>query len=279
MPIRILVVDDSGFFCQQLTTILNDDAEMKVVGTASNGKEAILKVKALKPDVVTMDVEMPVMDGITAVKQIMQEYPVPVLMLSSLTYEGARLTLDALAAGAIDFQLKSYESLSAANSRTAASLREKVKAVAAVRIPRRTNSASTLAIKKSRPESHLPGRHRSDDSVRMASSTTVAQDNLNRNQHKYKVLIIGSSTGGPVVVQQILTGLPANFPVPIVVIQHMPSTFTGAFASRLNGLCQISVREAEDNMTLTPGTAFIAPGGKQIYFETKGSQPRSEYVT
>ncbi len=258
MPIRILVVDDSGFFCQQLTSILNNDTDMKVVGIASNGQDAIEKVKTLSPDVVTMDVEMPVMDGITAVKHIMDEFPVPVLMLSSLTYEGAKLTLDALAAGAVDFQLKSYESLSAANSASARSLREKVKAVAAARIPGRKISGLVSIRQPSRPtvETGL---------VNVARRSTQRHGN-------YKVLIIGSSTGGPVVVQKILSGLPATFPLPIIVIQHMPSSFTGAFASRLNGICQLSVLEAEDNSPLLPGTALIAPGGKQIYFEKNGSQ-------
>ncbi|HFB64265.1 MAG TPA: chemotaxis response regulator protein-glutamate methylesterase [Aeromonadales bacterium] len=258
MPIRILVVDDSGFFCQQLTSILNNDTDMKVVGIASNGQDAIEKVKTLSPDVVTMDVEMPVMDGITAVKHIMDEFPVPVLMLSSLTYEGAKLTLDALAAGAVDFQLKSYESLSAANSASARSLREKVKAVAAARIPGRKISGLVSIRQPSRPTVE-PGL------VNVARRSTQRHSN-------YKVLLIGSSTGGPVVVQKILSGLPATFPLPIIVIQHMPSSFTGAFASRLNGICQLSVLEAEDNSPLLPGTALIAPGGKQIYFEKNGSQ-------
>lgn len=271
MPIRILVVDDSGFFCQQLTSILNNDADMKVVGIASNGQEAIQKAKTLKPDVITMDVEMPVMDGITAVKQIMDIYPVPILMLSSLTYEGAKLTLDALAAGAVDFQLKSYESLSAANSASARSLREKVKAVAASRIPRRVTDKDT----NSRGPASLPSLKRAsaEDLQRaVGKSPEVDSKIIQRRRGSYKVLVIGSSTGGPVIVQKILSGLPANFPIPIVVIQHMPSTFTGAFATRLNGICQLSVEEAEDNSRLLPGMALIAPGGKQIYFEKNGTR-------
>jgi len=247
MPIKILVVDDSSFFCQQLTQILNSDPELKVIGIASNGKEAISKARELKPDVITMDIEMPVMDGITALKEIMKTDPVPVLMISSLTYEGAKLTLDAMEAGAVDFLLKSYESLSNDSANNTQGLREKVKAVA-----------------------------RSNKKVSVSPVTTPAKSSfikpstaVSSSPKKHQILILGASTGGPVVVQKILTALPPNFPVPVVVVQHMPATFTGAFASRLNGLCQLRVEEATDQATLEPGKILIAPGGKQFYFEKR----------
>lgn len=265
--IKVLVVDDSSFFCQQLRQIIDSDPEMKVIGIAGNGKDAIEKVKSLKPDVVTMDVEMPVMDGITAVKIMMKEAPIPVLMLSSLTYEGAKLTLDALAAGATDFLLKSYESLSASQSGSSKQLIEKLKAIANANV---SNAKSRPVANKPIPKPAIkPQTPVTRPSYSATSSGSVS------GTKKRKLLVIGSSTGGPVVVQKILSNLPRNFPIPIVIVQHMPSTFTGAFASRLNGLCQIEVKEATDRMTLSPGTALIAPGGKQIYFEKMGS---SAYV-
>ncbi len=255
MSIKVLIVDDSSFFCQQLTQILNADPGLKVVGIANNGKDAIEKARQLKPDVITMDIEMPVMDGITALKQIMASDPVPVLMISSLTYEGAKLTLDALSAGAVDFLLKSYESLSDNNPASTTGLREKVKAVA------RSSMKATGVVHKANPPL----------SIRQPAASTIAAVGAARSrvQAEFKILVIGASTGGPVAVQKILTSLPANFPVPVVIVQHMPATFTGAFANRLNGLCQIKVEEAIDEMHLEPGKAFIAPGGKQCFFETR----------
>ncbi len=266
MPIKVLVVDDSSFFCQQLTQILNADPELKVIGVANTGKDAIEKSRLLKPDVITMDIEMPVMDGITALKHIMKSAPVPVLMISSLTYEGAKLTLDALDAGAVDFLLKSYESLSDDSSSSTHGLREKVKAVA------RKNSFKSAAKPIATPPKTSPfGRAQDTASTPTRAPTLSTRRVDNSAAKKHKLLIIGASTGGPVAVQKIITSLPANFPVPVVVVQHMPATFTGAFANRLNGLCQVKVEEAADQAVLEAGKVLIAPGGKQFYFEKRAA--------
>ncbi len=288
MLIRILVVDDSSFFCQQLTQILNSDPSLKVVGIASNGREAIEKVSKIKPDIVTMDVEMPVMDGITAVKHIMSSTPVPILMLSSLTYEGAKLTLDALDAGAIDFHLKSYESLSATNTDSVKKLIEKVKTVAKSR-PSSERLPSSRSVSPTKEKQPVPttGTGQQPPPTGRLSPQTSAQPYSTPTGHppkrvvtrpsvgsrkKYKMLLIGASTGGPVAVQKVLNHLPANFPIPILVIQHMPATFTGAFAARLNSLCKLKVAEAADGAKLQRGSALIAPGGKQIYFDVNSNQ-------
>jgi len=290
MPIRVLVVDDSTFFCQQLIHILNSDPALKVIGVAQNGREAIQKIEQLKPDVVTMDVEMPVMDGITAVKQIMKTTPVPVLMLSSLTFEGAKLTLDALDAGAVDFHLKSYESLNAKNTASSRLLIEKIKTVAGARAQSFASHSTSAPLVtppyqtpsySERTQSANPCRqNRSIESKDNRSDrASIRPENprprppsprATRISGAYKILIIGASTGGPVVVQKILQNLPQNFPIPILVVQHMPATFTGAFASRLNGLSPLNVSEARDGQSLKAGDALIAPGGKQIYFEVVG---------
>ncbi len=301
MPVRVLVVDDSSFFCRRVTEILGADSEIKVIGVANTGAEAVKKAGELKPDVITMDVEMPVMDGISATRQIMQQSKdIGIVMLSSLTYEGARATLDALAAGAADFVLKSYEDVQGNQSGTAKLLREKVRAIGE-QIARRRGGFSPPAgptvgtagagaapqVAPSTPPSSLtrtaaatttttarpatPASAFSRPQPAPAPAQPAAAPVTRRN---YKLVAIGSSTGGPVALQHVLQPLPKNFPAPIVIAQHMPGTFTPAFAQRLNGLCQIEVREARDGDLLQPGLALLAPGGKQMTVEGNGSQMR-----
>ncbi|MFQ3282878.1 protein-glutamate methylesterase/protein-glutamine glutaminase, partial [Reinekea sp.] len=201
----------------------------------------------LKPDIITMDYEMPLMDGITSVRHIMNECPTPILMFSSLTLQGARVTLDALEAGAVDFLPKSYEKVSGSNS----SLRQIL-----------VNKILTLARPVAKANARVP-------------STVEAPSASSRSKKKiyvqsFDLVMIGTSTGGPVALQKVLTQIPANFPAPILLIQHMPGTFTGAFAERLNGQCKISVKEAHDGDLLKPGTAYLAPGGQQMILSQKG---------
>lgn len=286
MVVKVLVVDDSGFFRRRVTEILSSDPNIKVVGTATNGKEAIDLALSLKPDVITMDYEMPMMDGITAVRHIMQRSPTPVLMFSSLTHEGARVTLDALDAGAVDFLPKNFEDISRNPDKVKQLLCEKVHSIA--RSNRRMGSFSTPAPSpasaptpavsapavSSRSTSAAPAPTRS-----LAPRATPAP--AERSAHAalspapkrkaYKLVAIGTSTGGPVALQRVLTQLPANFPAPIVLIQHMPAAFTKAFAERLDKLCQISVKEAEDGDILRPGLALLAPGGKQMMVDGRGA--------
>ncbi len=252
MPITVLVVDDSQFFCRRVCSILSSAAGIKVVGVANNGKEAIDKARQLQPDVVTLDVEMPVMDGITALKQIVKVSQAKVLMLSSLTYDNAKITLDALDAGATDFLLKSYESISNDGDGLASLLHSKIRELGGVTLAPKAIRASTT---KPKP---FP---------------TYKAKNIQANK-KIDLLMIGASTGGPVALQKVLVPLPANFPCPITITQHMPGTFTGAFAARLNGLCQLEVHEAEDGMTLQAGHVYIAPGGKQMIFEGRPPSAR-----
>jgi len=284
MVVKVLVVDDSGFFRRRVTEILSSDPNIKVVGTATNGKEAIDLALSLKPDVITMDYEMPMMDGITAVRHIMQRSPTPVLMFSSLTHEGARVTLDALDAGAVDFLPKNFEDISRNPDKVKQLLCEKVHSIA--RSNRRMGSFSTPAPASApTPTVSAPAV-----STRSTSPTPAPTRSLppratpapaERNAHAalspapkrkaYKLVAIGTSTGGPVALQRVLTQLPANFPAPIVLIQHMPAAFTKAFAERLDKLCQISVKEAEDGDILRPGLALLAPGGKQMMVDGRGA--------
>ncbi|MFC3853336.1 chemotaxis response regulator protein-glutamate methylesterase [Salinispirillum marinum] len=252
MPISVLVVDDSSFFRQQIITILRGNAEITVVGTASHGREAVDKALQLKPDVITMDYEMPVMDGISAVREIMAKQPTAILMLSSLTTAGARVTLDALDAGALDYLPKFRESITQ-NEQLKKQLVDKIIAVARQRKAHSTPSTAHI----SRPTTS------SAPVERKTSRITLPR--------KPELIMIGTSTGGPVALQRVLTQLPGNIRVPILLIQHMPEAFTGPFAERLDRQCQIRVAEAKDGSVLEPGLALLAPGGKQMMLSSRNS--------
>ena len=283
MAIKVLVVDDSGFFQKRISEILKPETAIQIVGFANNGREAIEKAQSLNPDVITMDYEMPVMDGLTALRNIMQVKPTPVLMFSSLTYDGARVTLDALDAGAVDFLPKNFEDLQRGGAKIRSLLSDKIKNVA--KNYNRSAATASLVSQTAKPSTH------STSGVAQASAKTVAKKpNINKptvgsrpaaqqtqpvnasvNQNTrlsgIELILIGTSTGGPVALQNVLTALPGNFPKPILLIQHMPASFTGAFADRLNSLCKIEVKLAADGDILKPGVAFLAPGGQQMMVE------------
>ncbi|AEV61613.1 chemotaxis protein CheY [Pseudomonas ogarae] len=281
MVVKVLVVDDSGFFRRRVSEILSADTSIQVVGTATNGKEAIDQALALKPDVITMDYEMPMMDGITAVRHIMQRCPTPVLMFSSLTHEGARVTLDALDAGAVDFLPKNFEDISRNPDKVRQLLCEKVHSIS--RSNRRVGAYSApapapVAAPSPAPSptptassSFNPAPVRSAPAPAPARQAPASASSPAPKRKAYKLVAIGTSTGGPVALQRVLTQLPANFPAPIVLIQHMPAAFTKAFAERLDKLCNISVKEAEDGDILRPGLALLAPGGKQMMIDGRGA--------
>lgn len=252
MPVTVLVVDDSAFFRQRVTGILNSDPRINVVGTAENGQVAISQALALKPDVITMDYEMPVMNGIAALAEIMRQQPTPVLMFSSLTHEGARITLEALDAGAVDFLPKSYEQMNPGKGGLENVLIERVLAVAKTRLGR----------------GHL-GRFSQHHGVSAPSAASPSRLKTTKLADKVSLVVFGTSTGGPVAIQKIMTQLPVNFPVPILIVQHMPKAFTGPFAERLNQQCKIEVREAADGDLLKPGVALLAPGGQQMLVDAR----------
>ncbi|WP_226489082.1 chemotaxis response regulator protein-glutamate methylesterase [Pseudomonas sp. B20] len=285
MAVKVLVVDDSGFFRRRVTEILSSDPNIVVVGTATNGKEAIEQALALKPDVITMDYEMPMMDGITAVRHIMQRIPTPVLMFSSLTHEGARVTLDALDAGAVDFLPKNFEDISRNPQKVKQLLCEKINSIS--RSNRRSSgfgsasaasaapASSTLSSRASAPAPAparaVPSRTATPAAAPAHHAPAHPTTSGTAKRKAYKLVAIGTSTGGPVALQRVLTQLPANFPAPLVLIQHMPAAFTKAFAERLDKLCKISVKEAEDGDVLRPGLALLAPGGKQMMVDGRGT--------
>ncbi len=247
--IKVLVVDDSAFMRKAISTMLGKDPKIKVIGTARDGQEGLDMVRKLDPDVVTMDIEMPKMDGLTALRHIMMESPRPVLMVSSLTTEGAEATLKAMELGAVDFIPKQLSKVSLDIIKIEKDLIARVKVVAARKmrhVMARPSAPKAAAVRKTfvRPS----GRPLRD------------------------VVVIGVSTGGPPVVQKILSSLPADFPASIVIAQHMPAAFTGPFAKRLDGVSKISVKEAEPGDVLKAGHAFIAPGGRHVVLDQKISR-------
>jgi len=273
MAYKVLVVDDSSFFRRRVTDILNNDPKLTVIDVAVNGIDAVEKAKTLKPDVITMDIEMPLLNGIEAVKQIMASSPTAILMFSSLTHQGAKSTLEALDAGALDFLPKKFNEIAKTTEDAGSLLRQRVLQLARkrsvnIRKPLSNNSTD----KRVSTSTSQPVKR--NVAVASSSARPVVTDNktnpvlsqaLKRSSgKKYKLLAIGTSTGGPVALQKILTQLPSDFPLPIILVQHMPATFTSAFANRLNTLCKITVKEASDGDVLKPGCAYLAPGGRQM---------------
>jgi two-component system chemotaxis response regulator CheB len=246
-PIKVLIVDDSAFMRKALSSMLESDHEIKVVGTARDGMEGVEKVSQLKPDIVTLDIEMPRMNGLEALKVIMEKMPLPVLMVSSLTEDGAKATLDALALGAIDFIPKNLQDLSLNIVKIRDHLLEKIKTIA--RKKHKFKTPSEIHQRVITPL-HIP-----------KSSGQITK--------KANIVAIGTSTGGPKALQEVLPLLPEDFPVGGVIVQHMPPSFIGPFAQRLNQLSQVEVKEATTEDVIKPGLFLIAPGGYHMHVARK----------
>ncbi|MDR2745061.1 MAG: chemotaxis response regulator protein-glutamate methylesterase [Desulfovibrio sp.] len=254
--IRVLVVDDSTFMRTSLVSLLEEDPEIKVVGTAVDGQDALKKAAALDPDVMTLDVEMPRLDGLATLQELMKTNPLPVLMASALTESGAHSTFKALEYGALDFIPKTMS-----NDRNAfgRELRYKVKAIS------RKKSLVRLRFQRLKLQYGSSVLH----SAPAAQTGTL----LSPCKGPRDLVVIGVSTGGPPVVQKILSVLPGDLPACILIAQHMPATFTGPFAKRLDGLCKLSVSEASDGDKYKKGHAYVCPGGRHIGVRMRGPIP------
>ncbi len=264
MAVKGLIVDDSGFFRRRVSDMLKSDSRFDVVGLAVDGHDAIEKTKKLKPDVITMDIEMPVMDGITAVKKIMEKTPVPILMFSSLTREGAQATFDAMEAGAIDYLPKNFEEISKNSDEVARLLRSRVWNIGVRGLPGTK--------KVSKPAASVISRHTpTKKSIKQTVTTAVSRAGA-MGTHRNKLIVIGASTGGPVALQKVIEHLSKSYPLPVLMVQHMPGSFTGAFAERLNGICDVEVREAKNGDELKPGLVLLAPGGMQSLVQCRGGK-------
>lgn len=275
--IRILVVDDSPFMRKSLQKMLEEAPDLRVIATARDGIDALEKIQEHKPDIVTLDIEMPRMDGLTCLKKIMADHPMPVLMVSSLTQEGAQATLDALSLGALDFIPKESGFASLSILQIQQDLQEKVRRLATSPRFHRPASAQSAAPAPTLTPSPTPAPAQAPvpatrpAAPRATSSPTAAPLGLGvASSPQAELLIIGSSTGGPKALQDILPALPASLPVPCLIVQHMPSTFTKPFAERLDGLCQVHVKEAEQGEHLKAGTVYIAPGGIHMTYGARG---------
>ena len=252
--IKVLIVDDSAFMRKILTDVFAAEADFHVIDTARNGRDAIDKIKKLKPDIVTMDVEMPVLDGIKALEAVMAECPLPVVMLSSLTHAGAEATLQALEAGAVDFIAKSSGPIS-----NVAGIRQEIidKCRAAARVDvRRLSPAKAPRV------SSLPPAPAAVPPPALAVLPTASE----------RIVAIGTSTGGPRALQEIITRLPGSLNCGVVIVQHMPPGFTKSLADRLNSLSALTVKEAEPNDVIRPGLVLIAPGDYHLTLARSGTQ-------
>jgi len=253
--IRVLVVDDSAFMRVAIRKMMEEDPGIEVVDVARNGQEALEKIRLLKPDLVTMDIEMPVMTGLEALEQIMKEMPLPVIMISSLTEEGAQATFKALELGAVDFIPKggkSYINLDIV--KISEQLRQKVRAIVSRnRLQRLAGKPVVKRLRATRP---------------MAPPPTVLE--ASRKKRQANLVTIGISTGGPLALNHMLPQLPADFSSSIMVVQHMPPAFTGPFAHRLNSICRVNVKEAEHGDIVQPGWVYVAKGGYHMVMKRDG---------
>ena len=269
-----MVVDDSAFFRKRLVAMLEKDGRIDVVAQAENGAQAVTLNSTRRPAVVIMDVNMPVMDGITAVREIMSKRPTAIIMFSALTREGARESLDAIEAGALDFMPKNLEQ--GAQASVAKTLCDRVVALAAnppararptVRAraggrhvglePARVRAVPVTGSAAQSTHPHIASARTGDSNVALPSGT--------------RLVLIGASTGGPVALQSVVAALPANYPCPVVIAQHMPDRFTAEFAKRLDATAAVHVVEAADGEELKAGTVYICRGGQQTELRRGGS--------
>ncbi|MEK5391967.1 chemotaxis response regulator protein-glutamate methylesterase [Margalitia sp. FSL K6-0131] len=255
--IKVLVVDDSAFMRKLITDILESDQNIEVVGTSRNGLDAIEKVKKLRPNVITLDIEMPIMDGIQALQNIMNDNPTPIIMLSSTTKLGAENTILAMHYGAIDFVTKPSGSISLDLEKVKDDLIQKVKSASKANIQNLRYPPETKQLL-------VPERPQASFKVEIRKMSKWSQG---RN----KLICIGISTGGPRALQKLLAGFPENLEAPILIVQHMPAGFTKSLANRLNTLSKIHVKEAEEGEVIQKGTAYIAPGDFHLQVKQLGT--------
>ncbi|HEX7853498.1 MAG TPA: chemotaxis response regulator protein-glutamate methylesterase [Sphingobium sp.] len=252
---RVLVIDDSASVRQTMKAILEEDPELEVIATAADPFAAARYIQDQLPDVITLDVEMPRMDGITFLRKLMQQCPIPVVMCSSLTEEGSETLLQAMEAGAVDVILKPRVGVADHLAEARMMIRETVKGAAKARVRGR----------KPAPRPVEPQKKLTADAV-LPPPTGKAMSRTTE-----MVVCIGASTGGTEALREVLEALPANSPG-IVIVQHMPENFTRAFAKRLDSLCEVSVKEAEDGDTVMRGHVLIAPGGRHTLLERQGAR-------
>ena len=281
--IRVLIADDSAFMRKVLSDLFNSQSDFQVVGTAVNGQDAIEKVKRFQPDVLTLDVIMPVMDGLNALAVIMEQCPLPVVMVSSTTQKGTNETIRALALGAVDFVSKAGGAISKIDT-----IKDEILAkcrLAAKTHARKSFAASKPLVYSPKPTTIEPTTRRIEvkrrtglvlgqkPTINRVPSTTAPVKKIIPGTGK-KLVVIGTSTGGPQALQTVITRLPKNLPCGVVVVQHMPAGFTKSLAERLNSISEIAVKEAEHDEIIRPGQVYIAPGDYHLRIAPAGGERR-----
>ncbi|WP_077211540.1 protein-glutamate methylesterase/protein-glutamine glutaminase [Bacillus dakarensis] len=255
--IKVLIVDDSAFMRKLLHDFLSENQSIEVIGTARNGEDAIKKIQELKPDVVTMDIEMPILNGLEALRYIMRTTPLPIVMLSSTTQNGAENTILACSYGAVDFVAKPSGAISLDLHKIKEELIQKVISASKVKmhqlmINNYAKSTTNVTANYSKIERERP-------------------IDVTGNSSAKKIVCIGTSTGGPRALQQVIGKLPKDFNAPVLVVQHMPAGFTKSLANRLNSISDVNVKEAVDGETVNKGTVYIAPGGMHLKIKELGT--------
>jgi len=257
---RVLVVDDSAFMCKVLETIFNGDSQLQVVGRAKDGREAITLAESLKPDVITMDLNMPHMDGLQATAHIMTNSPRPIVIVSSESKEGAASTLKALELGAIDFVTTPTSGIDLDMQSVKEELLRKVRVAAKVRVVR---TASRLA-NAVQLAANVPKTVSNDTAARPARPV------IENSDLRFPIVVLGASTGGPATIMRLAPGFTRDFPAAVILVQHMPATFTSQYATQLSEFTSIRVKEAEPNEPIQPGTLYICPGGQHLRLSATG---------
>ena len=283
--IRVLIADDSAFMRKVLSDLFNSQSDFEVVGTAVNGQDTVEKVKRLQPDVLTLDVVMPVMDGLEALAIIMEQCPLPVVMISSATQKGTNETIRALALGAVDFVSKAGGAISKIDT-IKDEILSKCRIAAKAQARKNFSAASNKPLVYSPKPSYAEPTTRRIEVKRRTGLVLGQRPTINRVPNTAepvrkiipgtgkKLVTIGTSTGGPQALQAVITRLPRNLPCGVVVVQHMPAGFTKSLADRLNSISEIAVKEAENDEIIKPGQVYIAPGDYHLRIAPAGGGER-----
>jgi two-component system, chemotaxis family, protein-glutamate methylesterase/glutaminase len=260
MKTRVLIVDDSALVRSVMTEIINRAPDLEAIGAASDPYVAREMIRTLNPDVLTLDIEMPKMDGLEFLEKIMRLRPMPVVMVSTLTERGAEITFRALELGAVDFVAKPKLGLRDGLDEAAQEIAEKIRVAARARVGRRLAAVAQVGESTNLPMTRASG----------VQQSAGRQPALGARSGTEKLIAIGASTGGTEAIKDVLVKLPPDCPA-VVITQHMPAGFTTSFAARLDGLCKISVKEAVEGERLLPGHAYIAPGGRHLRIDRSGA--------
>ena len=276
--IRVLIVDDSAFMRKVLISIIGADPQLEVAGEARDGRDAVSQAEAIKPDVITMDINMPVMDGLQATEAIMSANPKPIVIVSSESRDGADITLKALELGAIDFVAKPSSGIDLDMNTVRDELCRKLKMASKVRVVRtatKSKLAQEIASSAPRTEPSLPTGYSPEavaarEELKKTPSAFNSPNGLAKANGRFPIVVVASSTGGPATLMKLVPQFPKDFPGAVLLVQHMPGTFTGQFSQQLAEVAAIKVKEAEPGEIIAPGTMYVCPGSHHLKVSQTG---------